>query len=600
MSAKWYETIEVKGLGLVFSICWVSYNMHLMRYLRPFFIPLCVSYFLYRMVNVYTNDVKSMTILDHVILVLKMENFDNFKCPMLLQFLGDLAGLLVVFGICNLLLSLWKIKWLGMKGDVVSTVYNLIKVLPAVQNELQKEREKLREGVEKDLKVKSRNISENVTALPSKGMASKKVLDLMLKCSGSENKMWQDGKCSGAVYHGDDDHKVVLNQAFGMYSLANPLHADVFPSLVKFESEIVSMVATLVGGDIGVRGCTTSGGTESIILAIKAHRDYYRDNHGIKNPELICCVTAHAAVDKACDLMDIKLIKINANPETYQADPYLFEKAIGPNTIMMYGSAPSFPQGTIDPIQDLAKLAVKYSIGLHVDCCLGGFVLPFMKKLGYEVPPFDFSVKGVSSMSVDTHKYGFALKGTSVVLYSNAPLRQCQYFCYPDWTGGLYTTPTIAGSRSGGMIAQCWASMMSIGEEGYMAAVEQIVVTTRKIADEIQKIKGIKTIGGTQAMIVCITSTDNGPNIYKIGDAMTKKGWSLNSLQNPASIHLCVTKCHIGKEKTFLKDLKDSIALASKDQSTGGNAGIYGMTSALPPGPVGELLKEYNDSVLAQ
>ena len=216
------------------------------------------------------------------------------------------------------------------------------------------------------------------------------------------------------------------------------------------------MTAGLVrGGCATVCGCTTSGGTESIVLAVKAHRDLYRAR-GVTAPEVLCCVSAHAALDKACDLMGISLIKVPLDTRTYTLCVDSMRRRIGPNTILIYASAPSFPQGTIDPVAALSALAVRHGVGLHVDCCLGGFVLPFARRLGYPVPAFDFSLPGVTSMSLDTHKYGCALKGASVVLYRTPDLRRAQYFCYGAWSGSLYTTPTLAGSRSTGLVAQCW------------------------------------------------------------------------------------------------------------------------------------------------
>lgn len=206
---------------------------------------------------------------------------------------------------------------------------------------------------------------------------------------------------------------------------------------------------------------------------------------------------------------------------------------------------------------------------------------------------------GVSSMSLDTHKYGYALKGTSVVLYRDTALRQAQYFCYADWTGGMYTTPTIAGSRSGGLIAQCWASMMSLGKKQYQMHTREIFETAKRVADGVRKIQGLKMMGQVDAMIVCFATDDEQLNIYSIGDAMHKKGWSLNALQRPACLHLCCTVTHIGREGKFLADLTAAVEeVRNSPNPKSGNAAIYGMTSALPPGPVNELLKAYNDVVL--
>jgi sphinganine-1-phosphate aldolase len=315
---------------------------------------------------------------------------------------------------------------------------------------------------------------------------------------------------------------------------------------------------------------------------------------------MIACISAHAAVNKACDLLGIKLVHVPMNPDTFKVNICAVKCAIGPNTIMMYGSAPQYAQGVIDDIADMGKLAEKYRIGLHVDCCLGGFVLPFAKKLGYPVPDFDFGVPGVSSMSVDTHKYGYALKGISVVLFRNTSLRQAAYFCYSDWAGGMYTTPTIAGSRSTGIIAQCWASLMTLGEEGYLKHVKEIMETTQKLKRGIEAIPGLRVLGQTQAMVVCFTGVGD-VNVYAVVDEMAKRGgWSLGSHQHPACAHLCVTVPHVGFEEQFLNDLRGSVEAVARnpDASKHGSASIYGSTALMPTGPVNDILKMYNDIVL--
>jgi sphinganine-1-phosphate aldolase len=367
---------------------------------------------------------------------------------------------------------------------------------------------------------------------------------------------------------------------------------------MKYESEIIAMVADMMnGGDASVVGCVTSGGTESIVLSIKTHRDYYRDKYGITEPEMIACTSAHAAVNKGCDLLGVKLIHVPLDTETFEIDLKAVRKAIGPNTIMMYSSACSFPHGVIDPITELSDLAVSNDIGLHVDCCLGGFVLPFAKKLGYDIPDFDFGLPGVSSMSVDTHKFGYALKGSSVVLYRNNELRQSQYFCYTDWTGGMYATPTLAGSKSGGMVAQTWASMMAIGWEGYSKHASNILDTAKEIADGVSQIQGLKLIGKTQAMMVCFTG--DGLNIYDVNDKMKEKGWHMNSLQSPPAMNICCTVKQVGLAKTLLKDLRASVkaVLDTPAGELSGSAKLYGTVSSLPAGPSNEIAKTYMDVV---
>lgn len=227
-------------------------------------------------------------------------------------------------------------------------------------------------------------------------------------------------------------------------------------------------------------------------------------------------------------------------------------------------------------------------------------MLPFAKKLGYNLPDFDFAVEGVTSMSLDTHKYGYALKGSSVVLYRTKALRRSQYFSFPTWTGGIYTTPTIAGSRSGGIIAQTWASMMSMGMQGYSKHAQDIMETTQKIFKLVNEIKELKTLGACQAMIICFTG-NKGVCIYAISEAMTTRGWALNTLQSPSCIHLCCTVCHLGKEEVFIRDLKDSVAevmLQPINKKKVGKAAVYGMASSLPAGPINQLLQVYNDVIL--
>eukprot|EP00597_Dinobryon_sp_UTEXLB2267_P004357 CAMPEP_0170076044 /NCGR_PEP_ID=MMETSP0019_2-20121128/13082_1 /TAXON_ID=98059 /ORGANISM="Dinobryon sp., Strain UTEXLB2267" /LENGTH=501 /DNA_ID=CAMNT_0010287421 /DNA_START=333 /DNA_END=1838 /DNA_ORIENTATION=+ len=484
---------------------------------------------------------------------------------------------------------------------ITTSLYNIFKKSSFMMNLIKKEQSKIEESFDKELKVKSRSIATSITCLPNKGIDHKDILDLMVKATKTENVPWETGRVSGAVYHGQHEHIHLLNAAFGMYSISNPLHPDIWPSVMKFESEIIAMTAALVSdADVSpVFGSTTSGGTESIILAIKAHRDFYREHYNIDRPEMVVGVSAHAAVDKACDMLGIKLIKVVLDPVSFSIDLTALKRALTPNTIMMYASAPSYPHGAIDPVRAMGRIAVERGIGLHVDCCLGGFILPFAKMLRKNnIPDFDFRVPGVSSMSMDTHKYGYALKGASVVLYKSKELRHSQYFCYADWTGGMYTTPTIAGSRSGGLIAQCWASLMALGREGYLRHAEQVLQVAANIKEGVQRVQGLTLLGPADAMIVCFTGKD-GLNIYSVGDNMSKKGWCLNALQQPPCLHICCTVTHVGQESAFLSDLQAAVDEARTDPAEKeGKAAIYGMTSSLPAGPVNELLKVYNDVVL--
>ena len=290
---------------------------------------------------------------------------------------------------------------------------------------------------------------ESIAVLPEEGLTPEQITQTLERYVSNEKGKWEEGKVSGAVYHGGEEHVNIMNTASSLYSITNPLHTDIWPSLRQMESDVCKMTASLMKGTCPtVVGSFTSGGTESIVLAARAHFNRGLAK-GITHPEIIASNTAHAAIYKACEMFGIHLILVKPNPKTLQMDVDATRRAISSDTIMIYSSAPNFPNGIVDPLSDLSKLAVKYDVGLHVDCCLGGFILPFAKKLGHPVPEFDFSLPGVTSMSVDTHKYGYAAKGSSVVLYRTKQLRRQQYFTYPKWTGGLYCTATIAGSRPG-------------------------------------------------------------------------------------------------------------------------------------------------------
>jgi len=265
----------------------------------------------------------------------------------------------------------------------------------------------------------------------------------------------------------------------------------------------------------------------------------------------------------------------------------------------VYSSAPNYASGIIDPISKLSDLLRPQGIGLHVDCCLGGFVLPFARKLGYPIPPFDFTCPGVTSISADTHKFGYASKGSSVVLYRNKELRRYQYFAYPKWTGGLYATSTVAGSRPGSIVAATWASLVHIGEEGYKNATRQILETRAKMAAGIKEIPDIYILGNPQAMIVAFGSKTL--NVYKINDAMTRRGWALNAHQNPPAVHICVALRQVGREEEFLSDLRQAVQEVRNapkpigGEKESGSAPIYGSVSSLPPGPVKDVLFRYLD-----
>jgi len=409
-----------------------------------------------------------------------------------------------------------------------------------------------------------------------------------------EDKSWIDGKVSGAVYHGGGELISLYNDVFSIFPVANPLHPDVWPSLVKLENEVVAMVAGLLHGDSNVRGSITMGGTESILLAMKTYRDYYRDKRGITEPEIVLPRSAHAAFLKACEYFNIRPVIVDLDDE-FRVDVEKVKESITRNTIAIVGSAPNFPYGTIDPIKDLAEIAMDHGIGMHVDAALGGFVLPFARKLGYDVPQFDFEIEGVTSINVDTHKYGYAPKGSSVILYRNPELFRYQVYTIGDWAGGIYFTPTTLGSKPGFTIAATWAVMLYLGEKGYMEITKAMLEAGRYIINEVGKIKELKVLG-KPLWIIAIASDIVNP--YVVMDYMSQRGWHLIGLVKPPAFHIALTYRHTlpNVKEAFISDLRESVKDAlEKGQPPIGMAPIYGMSAFLPRDQINAILREFID-----
>jgi sphinganine-1-phosphate aldolase len=486
-----------------------------------------------------------------------------------------------------------------LNPKVAATAERLAGTIPAVRARLDKEYERLLAGLEGSVKPYRGEVA-SFPRLPKRGVARDEVLRTVQDLAARERPRWRDGLASGAVYHGGDDHVEFLSRVYAATSQVNPLHADLWPSGAKFEAEIVAMTAAMLGGDDPGRqivGTVTSGGTESILLAMRAYRDRARARvrGRVTRPEVVAPTTAHVAFDKAAQCFGIKLVRVPVGAD-YRADVAAMRRAVTRRTVALVGSAPTFPHGVIDPIEDLAAVAAERGIGFHTDACLGGFVLPWARRLGYDVPPFDFSVPGVTSMSADTHKFGYAAKGTSVVLYRGAELRWHQYFTATEWPGGLYFSPTLAGSRPGGLSAACWAAMVATGEDGYLEATGRVLETGAAIRDGIAAIPQLRVLGDPLWVVAFASDT---VDVYRVLERMTRRGWSLNGLHRPAAVHLCVTLRHTrpGVAERFLADLRASVAEAlSQPTDDQGLAPVYGLAATLPfRGMVRDLLKKYID-----
>lgn len=491
-------------------------------------------------------------------------------------------------------------KYLSRLPQGIATrVFNSVKDIPFIKKTIEKELNAMMAELEGSIKP-YKDKMDSFARIPERGLTHKGILTMMEDIKKHEMSQWEEGYVSGAVYHGDDKHIDFLNKIYAINSQSNPLHTDVWPSAAKFESEIVAMTADMLGAgrtEDEICGVVSSGGTESILLAMKAYRDRARKEKKITKPEMIVPVTAHAAFDKAAQYFNIKIIHVPVGDDC-RANIAAVKKAITKNTIVMVGSSPCFPHGVIDPIKELSEIARKKRIGFHTDACLGGFILPWAEKLGYDIPPIDFRLPGVTSISADTHKYGYAAKGTSVILYRGAALRRYQYFTITDWPGGLYFSPTFAGSRPGALSSACWAAMVSMGRKGYMSATKKILQTAAKIKKGIQQIPDLKILGDPLWVIAFASDTFN---IYQVMDQMGQKGWSLNGLHKPACVHICVTLRHTrpGVAQRFLEDLKTSVDFVKANPDEKGQmAPVYGMAATIPfRGLVGEMMEKYIDLI---
>ena len=411
--------------------------------------------------------------------------------------------------------------------------------------------------------------------LPAEGRDPNSILGELATMAGEEDRIGDLGHVSGSIYHGGHDHYAFLTEAFRLFAHANVLQRDMYPSATKLEAEIVAMTASMLHADVAC-GVVTFGGTESLINPMLVYRDRARAEKGITEPEVIIPVTAHVALEKAGHLLGIKVLKAPLTSE-WVADVDWVRAHVTKKTVALVGSAANYAHGLIDPIEELSDIALEHDLGLHVDGCLGGFILPWGERLGYEIPLFDFRVPGVTSMSADTHKYGYALKGTSVLLYRNSDLRRYQYFNFTDWPGGIYFSPGLSGSRSGGIVAATWAAMVSLGERGYLDVAKQIFETAATIRRGVEAIPELEVIGNP-TFLVAFRSPDL--NIYHVNDHLIAKGWRLNALQLPAALHFCVTRPNTapGVADAFLADLRDAVEYAKHPARAEPKSGaLYGL-----------------------
>ena len=417
-------------------------------------------------------------------------------------------------------------------------------------------------------------------AIPDEGRDRSEVLDELRQMADEEDRTWESGQISGSYYCGDHGHYEFMTEAFGLFAHVNALQRDVCPSATKFEGEIIAMTLDMLHAeaitDTTPGGLVSSGGTGSIVHALLAYRDHARTHRGITNPNVVKPETAHPAFDKGCHLFGIELRRAPVDPVTATVDVAIVADLIDENTIAIIGSACNYGYGTVDPIEELGRLALERGVGLHVDGCLGGFILPWGRELGYDIPLFDFRVPGVTTISADTHKYGYGLKGTSVLAFRDKELRNSQYFFLTDWTGGKYCSPGMDGSRSTGLLAATWSSMVTYGKDGYLRTAEKIFATAAKMQDAVRTHPELRIIGSPT---FCFSFTSDEFDIYHVNDFMRLRGWRFNGQQYPNAIHMAVTgpQTQDGVAERFAADLAEAVpyALERKDEPAG-SAALYG------------------------
>jgi glutamate/tyrosine decarboxylase-like PLP-dependent enzyme len=397
-------------------------------------------------------------------------------------------------------------------------------------------------------------------SLPAHGTPHEELIELMRERKSADAD-WRAGKTWSLIYPAGEEVDAVLRDANNLYLFENALNPFRFPSLADMEKEVVAMTARLLNAPPEASGSMTSGGTESILQAVRVARDRAKKECGVTSPKLVIPFSAHPAFAKAAKYFELELVHIPLGDDL-RADISKAERLIDDRTALVVGSAPNYPHGVVDDITALASLAASRGVPFHTDACVGGFLLPFMERAGYDVPPFDFRVEGVSTMSADVHKYGFCTKGASVVLHRDGDhVLQHQAFFYEDWPGGMYGSLALAGARPASPIAAAWAVMNFLGEDGYVRLTKKTVETARLLRAGFED-AGFVTIGDPIASVMAFGSVRDELDPMAVGDLMDDKGWHLDRQHGPDALHMMVSPEHASIVDEFLADLRDAVANA--------------------------------------
>ena len=462
--------------------------------------------------------------------------------------------------------NIHKISWIKLYGtyhfiklllDILNKSKYYVKKIPYIQNKINGERQKIIVKLKEDFDSQTANI-QKYNYLPQYGANQKDIIKIFddMKKTGSID--YKNGYVSGATYSNNADLDDLLTKLFPYFNKSNPLHTNMYPSIRKMEQECISIMINLFNGDSNTCGIFTSGGTDSLLMACKTYRDRAKELYNITEPEIIVSNSVHCAVTKACKYFNINLVVLPClNNGLF--DIKKLEKSINNNTILIIGSTPSYNLGLIDQIDDLNRIAVKHNIPLHLDACIGAFLINFSD---YNI---GFELNGVTSISADFHKYGNTPKGASAILYKNKELMKYQYFIDETWSGGIYASSGFSGSRCGNIVALTWATLMYYGENGYRKNYENIISIKNQLVSRVNSMDDLFVYGEPKLSIVGIGS--NTININIIADELKKKGWEINVIQNPNGFHFCITSYHTIKIiNNFIGDLKNTILYIKKNK----------------------------------
>ena len=408
--------------------------------------------------------------------------------------------------------------------------------------------------------------------LPANGWSADETLE-RLESLRVNDVRWKEGRAFSLAYFASPEAHELATEAYRRFSGENALNVEAFPSLRAMQADVLAIVGGWLAAPGSARGFMTSGGTESILMAVKAARDQFRHDktRGIA-PNVVLPASAHAAFEKAGAYFGVEMRRVPVRPD-WRADAEAMLAAADDRTIMFVASAPQYPQGVVDPVRDVAAVAAARGANCHVDACMGGVTLPYLARLGVDVPEWNFAVDGVTSISVDLHKFGYTAKGASVIMYRDAALRSHQGFVTDNWLGGMYGSSGVLGTKSGGPFAAAWAVLHHLGDDGYLRLARVARDTAVMIADAIAADSRLALRARPDATLLSFGAAPGGPDIFAVADALAERGWYVDRQTPPPSLHLTVNAVHANTAAAFLGDLAASLdAVAGRS----GDAGSYG------------------------